>query len=105
MSASTTTSGAYLFLGQTPISWGTLDKLGLHESWTQTSRVQNGSLWIFFDNLIDYELHRFQEETLAPSLTNITLWPLRGGQFDKLSHGLNTNHSQHRDHVGATELK
>jgi hypothetical protein len=38
------------FLGQKPIQWGTLDELGLHEGWTQTSRVRNGFLWMFFDN-------------------------------------------------------
>ena len=54
---------------------------------------------------IDYELRRCQEETLSPSFTDITLWRLREGQFNELSQGLNTNHSQHRDHVGATELK
>ena len=54
---------------------------------------------------IDYELRRCQEETLSPSFTDITLWRLREGQFNELSHGLNTNHSQHWEHVGATGLK
>ncbi len=54
---------------------------------------------------IDCELRRYQEEALSPSFTDITLWRLREGQFNELSHGLNTNHSQHRDHVGAMELK
>ena len=54
---------------------------------------------------IDCELRRYQEGALSPSFTDITLWHLREGQLNELSHGLNTNHSQHRDHVGATELK